>query len=254
MMTQTIKRTGRVSVAVLCASVLALTGCGSSFQSSGSAGASNTPGGNNGSGGGTPGGNQEWEKLSMDGKLSFGRFGGRRVVSIDKVTKELVVSLPMPANSFIDGLSIAAPVPQIPGAKFGLEAIPGGGSALVLRVPLSHLLQKVAFTEPSKLPNGDPLPRIADGEMPSIAVQLNEIKNIKATFYLAVQTLGIFVNTPFDPFFTMEIPIMSEDGVRTLGYLHLIPAKKAPLAPADGGFFLSIQIPDEFARIIDDNV
>jgi hypothetical protein len=243
-------------MAMICASAsMSLVGCGSSFQaasgatavSSLSAGGGQTPGTN------TPGvGASEWDKLSMNGQVSAGRFASVQVISIDKVTKELVLSLPMPANPYLDGAMIDVPLVQLPGAHIHLDAIAGGGSALSLRVPLASILKGVAIGNPQSLPNGDPLPAVASGQLPSAAVSLSNVagKNINATIYLAVSTLGIYVNTPFNPLVSLSIPIKSEDKTQTWGYLTSVPAKTGQ----DGGFFISIHIPDAIARVIDNNL
>lgn len=236
-----------------------LTGCGSSFQTASAPGCVGNCNGNNSSSGHPPAGggtvitpptDTEWKNLNMNGQLGSGRFAFKQVVTIDKTTKELVLSLPMPANPYIDGMIIDVPLTKLPGAHARLEALEGGGSALVLRVPLSYLLKGVDFLPASRLPNGDPLPAIPDGEMPSMAIQLAKNKNINATFYLAVDTLGIYVNSPFNPLIYISVPIKSDDGRRTWGYLTSIPAK----GEHDGGFFISVQIPDDIARIIDNNL
>jgi hypothetical protein len=232
-------------MAMICASAsMSLVGCGSSFQaasgatavSSLSAGGGQTPGTN------TPGvGASEWDKLSMNGQVSAGRFASVQVISIDKVTKELVLSLPMPANPYLDGAMIDVPLVQLPGAHIHLDAIAGGGSALSLRVPLASILKGVAIGNPQSLPNGDPLPAVASGQLPSAAVSLSNVagKNINATIYLAVSTLV-----------SLSIPIKSEDKTQTWGYLTSVPAKTGQ----DGGFFISIHIPDAIARVIDNNL
>lgn len=243
-----------VSSGVIVLAGIILSGCSSGFspgsQSGPSQSASNAPAGNTGPV--IPA--DPWQGANMNGKVGGGRFGDMPVLRIDKVAKEIVVSLPMPANPYIDGIGLQVPIEQLPGARAGIEPISGGGSALVLRVPLHYLIKGVDFLPANRLPNGDPLPAIPDGELPSLAIQLNNIKNIKATVYLSVQTIAVFVNTPFDPLIYLQLPIKSELGTRTWGYLTTIPAKKAPQTPADGGFFLGIQIPDDLARIIDDNL
>lgn len=207
--------------------------------------------------GSTPTANQiAWEKLSMDGTPEAGGFKLFQVVTIDKTTKELVLKLPMPANPFIDGLNLAPiEIPQLPGSHLGIEPIASGGSTLTFRVPLRDLIKKeIDFPTPTSLPNGDPLPKVADGSLPSAAISINDIKKINATLYFSVQQLGIFVNTPFDPFIGSSLAIKNADHTRTWGYLTSIPAKKAPAPAMDGGFFISIVIPDDIARIIDDNL
>jgi hypothetical protein len=243
-------------VAMLCASAsMSLVGCGSAFQSGNAGVAASSLSGGNTVSGTTPApapGSTDWQKLSMNGKLSTGRFSGMQVVTIDKVTKELVLSLPMPANPYLDGVMVDFPLAQLPGAHVHLDALPSGGSALSLRVPLAALLKGVAIGDPARLPNGDPLPAIPSGQMPSAAVSLSNIagKNINATIYMAVATIGIFVNTPFNPLFSLSVPIRSEDKTQTWGYLTLVPAKTGH----DGGFFISVQIPNDIAIIIDNNL
>lgn len=196
-----------------------------------------------------------WSDLSMNGSPARGDFKAVQVVSIDKTTKEIVLKLPMPPSPFFDGTPLMVPLQKPPGATVGLEALTGGGTALTLRVPLAAIIRKdVDFPAPSKLPNGDPLPAVADGSLPSEAITINKIGKINATIYFGTQQLAVFVNTPFDPMFAVQIPVMNETATRTWGYLTSIPAKKAPAPVADGGFFISLQIPDDIARIIDDNL
>lgn len=196
-----------------------------------------------------------WNDLSMNGSPARGDFKATQVVSIDKTKKEFVLRLPMPPSPYFDGTPLMVSLQKPPGASVGLEALTGGGTALTFRVPLVDILKGgVDFPAASKLPNGDPLPAVADGSLPSEAITLNKIGKINATLYFGTQQLAIFVNTPFDPMFFIQIPIMNETGTRTWGYLTSIPAKKAPATPADGGFFISVQIPDDIARIIDDNL
>lgn len=243
-----------------------LSGCGEGFKAgettascaSASCTNSNNSNGSNGAGdsnntgaGGSSSGTPDWQTLKVEGSVSGGRFGKTRVVDIDKAKKELIVRLPMLASPFLD-LSIAPiPLPRIPGAQLSLEPLPDEASALVLRIPLSVVLHGVDFLSPSRLPNGDPLPAIPGGELPALAVQLTKVKDIRATIYLAKTLVGIYVNTPIDPFVQATLPIRNEARTRILGYFSTIPAK--PKA-ADGGFFISVALPEDLVRIIDDNL
>ncbi len=235
---------------------LSAAACGSGMQAGSPAGSLSASPQMTGNVEVTPVNKDAWDKLNVDGAPTFGSFKLFQVISIDKATKELVLKLPMPPNPYVDGISMAPiEVKKLPGSRIGIEAVQGGGSVLTFRVPLIHIIRKdVNFPSPTALPNGDPLPAVADGSLPSEAMTINDIKKINATFYFAVQQLGIFVNTPFDPLVGLSIPIKSADGTRTWGYLTSIPAKKAPAPAMDGGFFISIQLPDDIARIIDDNL
>ena len=230
---------------------IGLAGCGSSFQAATQAACasdqckSGQPGGGGGGGGG--GGNTK--AGVYEGTINEGLFAGVQVVSLDLNTKELKLTLPMPLNGYIDGSKIDVMLKDIQGARLTLEQLPRGSSALVLRIPLTHVLKGVDFLPPSKLPNGDRLPQVPDGELPALAVQLTQIKDIKATVYLGRTVVGIFVNTPFDPYIGLTLPVTNADRSTTWGYFSTIPAKQGV---ADGGFFISFALPADLARAIDD--
>ncbi|MES2854831.1 MAG: hypothetical protein V4692_03155, partial [Bdellovibrionota bacterium] len=123
-----------------------------------------------------------------------------------------------------------------------------GSSALALRIPLEKYLHGIEFLPAKRLPNGDPLPAIPDGELPSLAVKISRWADIKATIYLAPQVVGIYVNSPIDPRISITLPIRNAARTRTWGYLSSVPKK----GDFDGGFFLSFAMPDAIARMIDD--
>jgi len=190
-----------------------------------------------------------WESLKLDGTLDSGRFVGRKVLSLDKEAKELVITMPLPANPDIDFLdSIEIPISKVPGMTVRIEPLFGGGSNVTLRVPLTALIKGIDFPPPARLPNGDPLPSVASGHMPAMAVFLPNIKGYDLTLYLDVGAVALFVPTKFDPMFKITAWIRNEDKTRTWGSLTTIPAK----GNYDGGFFISVQLPDDIARAIDD--
>jgi hypothetical protein len=235
--------------------------CSSSFQpsssspaSNASSGAGNQPagGGNDGGGGGgnssqTSGQLEAWKALDVSASIAGSSFGGTRVLDIDKDTKDLILRLPMFPISGLDGASLSIPIEKIPGAKFSLEPLSRGGSALVLRIPLRAVIRgDVQLSDPQRLPNGDKIPGIASGELPSTAVEILKAKSIVASVYLSKAFVGVFVTTPFDPYVTLSYPLKS--ATRTWGTFSTIAAKSG----ANGGFFISVQIPSDVARIIDD--
>lgn len=262
-------------IATGCFATLTLTACGSGFSplgisSSDSSSTSPAPApgaanGSTGSGGNgasatpaptptaTPPANSALQNIDLSGILFGGLFGNLQVLTLDPVAKQLILSLPMPALSSLEGVGLQIPLSQIPGATYGIDSLPNGGTSLALHVPLSALMNGVSTLTPSALPNGDPLPQIPHGELPAMAVQLNS-SGIKATIYLAAQTLGIFVNTPFDPLISLQVPIKSADGTQIYGYLTTIPAHRAPQVPAQGGFFISVEIPNNIAQEIDSSL
>lgn len=246
-------------VFALAVSTLVLSACGGGFQSASlpnqqlqrSSGSSSVPGASGPTGGRTPTSDQlaAWEKLQVDGAISGSKFNKTPVLGLDKTTKELMLRLPMLANAQLDGMSLSLPVDSIPGARMGLEPMPEGGSALVLRLPLLHVLRGVRLSDPARLPNGDALPSIPSGELPSTAIDITKDRKVRATVYMAPAVLALFINTPFDPYLAITLPVRSADRTRTWGYFSTIPAKKGL---ADGGFFISVALPSDVARAIDD--
>lgn len=239
-----------IQVALVTAMIAVSTACAPGFQA-GQALSSNGPlnnGSGTGSGGGTGGDNsQQWESISMDGSINGGRFDKTRVVEIDRKAKMLVVRLP-----FIAGIQIGAQIPvairEVPGATVGIEPSADGSSAIVVRIPLEKVLRGVDTLPPGRLPNGDALPAIPEGELPAIGLTFNSSGSLKGALYLSQTVVGIFVATKFDPYISLTLPIRNEARTQTYGYFTSVPAK----AGFDGGFFLSVALPDDLSRAIDD--
>ncbi|MCM2282180.1 MAG: hypothetical protein NDI61_10075 [Bdellovibrionaceae bacterium] len=233
----------------------AMAGCGQGFQAQnqcpGGACQANDPGPTDPSDpAGSGDGSDTWKNLEVDGAISGGRYAQTPVLSLDKNKKLLKLRLPMIPSPYLI-LTREIPVAEIEGAKISWESLPDGSVAMVLSLPLDKYLKGLTFARRDKLPNGEDLPGIAGGELPSIAVRLVPGKDIKATIYLGPSTLAVFVNTPFDPVIrTPAIPIRDRTTSRTLGYFAIIPA----VGDFEGGFYVSASLPDEIARVIDDAI
>jgi hypothetical protein len=233
-------------IASLTCLVTLSTACTPGFEANKSA--STQPETNNGSGtvgGGAGSGN--WNSVELNGSINGGRFDRTKVVEIDKVAKLLIVRLP-----FIAGIQIGTQLPlqirEIPGATVGIEPSMDGSSSLVVRLPLSKVLKGVDSLPSSRLPNGDKLPSIPEGELPSVGLTFTNSGGLKGALYLSPTVVGVFVATKFDPYISLTLPIRNEARTRTFGYFTSVPEKTG----FDGGFFLSIALPDDLARAIDD--
>ena len=225
-------------------------GCGQGFQGncqSGSCGSSASGGGSANS----VESQQAWEGLTMEGNLSGGGYEKLPVVRLDKENEELIVRLPMQFNPFLGLPTGIINVPQLPGVKLSSEILPDGSMAMLVHIPLEKLMRKIDFLPAGKLPNGDPLPAIPSGELPTVGVTLNASNGIKAALYLDRRVVALFVNTKFDPRLAVTFPIRNKDKSRVLGYFSTIPAKPSV---ADGGFFISVIVPDDISKIIDDHL
>ena len=189
-----------------------------------------------------------WQNLSVAGKLTSGRFSGTQVLSLDKQTKELILTLPTPANPDFDAIKTEILLGKVPGMRLRIDPVAGGGSRVMLRVPLRALIKGVEFGPQSSLPNGDPLPAILGGQMPLTSVPVPNLKDFAVAVYLTRSGVGLFVPTKFNPAVALSFPSKSDDGRRLWGQLSTIPAKQN----FDGGFFISAHLPEDITRVIDD--
>ncbi|WP_413290316.1 hypothetical protein [Bdellovibrio sp. HCB337] len=213
--------------------------------------AQSLPGTDNNGSSSTDGGNDntpvpnEYQKLQYKGFVSGGNNDGSLVIDIDKTANALLIILPLQMNPYID--SAEGEIPDLPGVKFMTYKDDKGASFFAVSVPLRYVLKGASFLNPARLPNGDPLPQVASGELPSLALAVPGKNNVKFHFYIGVNVVGVYVSSPYDPYLPLHFPIRR--GVETIGYFHTVPAKSG----FDGGFFLNTQMPDSVAAIIDDH-
>jgi len=186
-----------------------------------------------------------FQKLQYKGLVSGGSDDGTLVVDIDKTNNALLLILPLQVNPYID--SVEGTVPDLPDVKFMTYKDDKGASFFAVSVPLRYVRKGASFLNPARLPNGDPLPQVASGELPSVAIAIPGKNNVKFNLYVGVNVVGVFVSSPYDPFLALHFPVRR--GVDTIGYIHTVPAKGA----FHGGFFLNTQMPDSIAAIIDDH-
>jgi hypothetical protein len=221
-----------------------LTGCGQGFQ------AASLSNGTNGSNGANAiDSSAAFKALAVDG--TFSTYPDTQVIEIDKANLMLVVRLPSPLPASTFNTSVQQ-LPQVPGGSVSVEPMSGGGSAIVLRLPLSAVIKGIALAAPTKLPNGDPLPGVPDGELPSFAVNLSKMGQINPTIYLNPSVVCVYVNSPTEipaiPIIgSLTLPIRNAAHTRTWGFFSAIPAKGTD----KGGFFISLALPDDVARVLD---
>lgn len=194
----------------------------------------------------TNSGLSSYEKLQYKGFISGGANDGTLVIDIDKATDALLVIVPMQVNAYIE--STEGEVPDLPGVKYMTYKDDKGASYFAITVPLRYVLKGASFLAPARLPNGDVLPQMASGELPSVAVTVPGKNKVQLHLYMGVNTVGVYISSPYDPYLPLQFPIRSK-GVEIIGYFHTVPAKSG----FDGGFFLNMQMPDSIATIIDDH-
>ncbi len=186
----------------------------------------------------------QWKDVDLDGTVSAGVFGTHKVVDIDKVNNLLLISVPLPVNP-VDATG-SIPIKKFPGTEISVEAS-DNGYAMVLKIPLKYIVRGVEMSNVSKLPNGNPLPGIPDGELPRLGLKIYKNNN-EAYLYLGKGAVGIFVPTPkFNPYVSITFPIKNKSQRKIIGYFASVAEQNLYA----GGFFLSIVLPDSVQRAID---
>ena len=97
-------------------------------------------------------------------------------------------------NISIDG-GATIPIPKYPNSS--IEVGPdfqSAGTLLVLTISVSDFIKGGNVFDPQTLPGGRPLPGVAAGVMPAVAIQVKQLANM--VFYVGPQVLGVFV--PFN--------------------------------------------------------
>lgn len=187
----------------------------------------------------------ELEKVSFKGRVSGGIFDKALMIDLDKKKGLLILNIPL---SGLKGLEVLnAEISQAKGVRFELTQNSDGLSVLSFKVPIKYITKGVNFLPPERLPNGDLLPQMPSGELPSLAVAITRNSESRAHLYFGVEALGVFIETKFDPYIKMTLPVKNEAGTKTIGYFSLVPEK----AGHRGGLFLSAQLPRELSRLLD---
>lgn len=189
------------------------------------------------------------QSIDISSSISTGTYSGLQSISIDRNAKAIILRVPLGPNIFITVSN--GEVAQYPGVTYTTEVDANGTAYLTLRVPLKYVLHGVNGIDPLKLPNGDPLPMIPSGELPGLGLSIDTKNNVKLYVYIGVDAVGVYVETPMDvgiPF-TFTVPVKNKDKTEVVGYFSMIPPK--PNGAAQGGFFLSFQLPAQVSALLD---
>ncbi len=205
---------------------------------------------NDGQGDGSGDGkNADWSQVDMDGYSQGLDTKGKLVVQIDKANQAIVLVLPVPSFLFMPFTDKQVDVPDLDGAYFTSYETASGDKQLAVHVPLKHLIKGGEFTDPKKLPNGDPLPYIPAGELAGFAIQFPNQPKYQVHLYIGVNVAAAFVELP-----DMDVPInyvakvKNKDKTKEIGAIGYI----APKGNFDGGLYLAAQIPKDMAIVIDE--
>lgn len=181
-------------------------------------------------------------EIDMKAYVSGGQHDGKQVIELDKVKGEILFLLPLLPGEFIELAPVA--VRELPGVTVE-TVVRSNMTYLALRLPIKYITRKVNFLNPGKLPNGNPLPGVPDGELPRLSIALKS--DVKLQLYLGVNVFGLFLETDFDPFLGLTLPLKNQAGTKTVGYFATIPARGG----FQGGFYLMTSLPPEISRVLD---
>lgn len=192
-----------------------------------------------------------WNSIEKEGYASGGPFQGHKVLTVDQESESVQFSLPLFDSTIRPG---TYSIPNLPGATAKIKGY--WVQTVTVNVPLKYagsqyspLVNFQGNQDPKKLPNGDPLPGIPGGELPKAAFKIPVDDEVDLYVYIASKYLAVFVEThEIDPTFDFEFPIKSFDGSKTVGYLATVSAKNG----YSGGFWLSMALPAQLARLIED--
>ncbi len=134
----------------------------------------------------------------------------------------------------------------MPGAKLYSSVNTEGQKTLNLVIPLKHVLRNIASIPAQRLPNGDPLPDMPGGELPSHGLSVAGSNGLKVNIYVGSDAVGIFLETNFDPKFSFGVDIRSQMQQK-VGIFALIAAKTS-FKP---GVFLGVHLDARLARALD---
>lgn len=192
---------------------------------------------------------QSWSKVDLAGSVSGGPYDQTQLLSVNPADKTLRLRFRLPFA--LSGGEFRIEIPEIPGAFLSISESNTTlrQSTILVEIPLKYIIRGVQVGgEPKKLPNGNALPGIPGGELPELMVKIQR-ENLTFYVYLGVNAVGVFMPTPgFDPYFNLSFPIRSANERKVLGYLSTVAEK----GTSSGGFFVSVVVPDDFARVIDD--
>lgn len=168
------------------------------------------------------------------------------VLQLDPEKGELLLTIPLGKSINVTISERPINEEKLPGARIYSATGTDGNKYIVVAVPLRYVLRNVTQIPAGKLPNGDPLPNMPAGELPTIALSISNSNNVKVHLFVGTDALGVFVESPFNPFLALDYDILNRSQQK-IGVLALIPAK----ATYQGGFFLGIRLRPELARALD---
>lgn len=189
-------------------------------------------------------------KSTVEDSNNQSGLGGTLAFDFDKIRGEFIIMVPLPSGMMFTPSGSFSKYPDI---TFGPIFDATGKMKIAVRVPVKYVIKGLAFGDPARLPNGDPLPAMpaGQGELPGLSLNF-PANNTQIHLYIGINALGLFATLPSNSAlpipFNFTLPLKNQDKTRTFGYLTYVTAKNG-FPP---GIFISTGVPAAFARILED--
>ena len=223
-----------------------ITGCGDGFQSTPSSdpgnGAQDTP---------APSIEDRWNEVDAGGKVEGnGEFGQHQVLQLDPVHRAIVVSLPVRHNDLFQPFQ--APIEELPGASFEFVQLTERKWAMQFTIPAYYVLKKVGFGM-AGLPNGEALPYVPGGVLPSLGFSLGS-SGLDLFTYFGLGRVAMYLEVPI-PLFRFKWNVLNKQDER-FGEFHTFPQSEVDGVEYPGGVYLVLRLPsklaDELRQLLDE--
>ena len=210
---------------------------------------SSSPGGYTANGAASsPATNAAWNSVPMQGIVTGGPWGNSLIYSLSQAAETITVQIPLPTAP--PSASTSLPVSEIPGATVTITQDSTGQWYFQLTLPLQLLVKGIAYQNPGILPNGQPLPAIPNGELPTITAHVTA-NGSSMSFYVygSAKYFAVFLPTPsFNAYVALQYPVMNSSNSEILGYFNTIPNTTA--TSTNAGLYVALVFPAELQTLL----
>lgn len=169
-------------------------------------------------------------------------FPSDPIIQLDTENDLVHVSIPLGPFNPWSGTSLPDMFAGLPEVQVQVVTNPNGTTSLNISIPQS-LLTDGFSAAPGRLPNGDLLPGVPNGELPRLETTLPG--SSKLYFYLGHSRIAFFLPLRWSTPFSIRFPIWNSNHTRQLGEVWLLPPKNGH----SGGIYLVFFIPDDWLNI-----
>ena len=174
--------------------------------------------------------------LGVSAKIAGGPYDQLKVAEIDRQERRLLLQLPLGMNPYVQ-ISQGA-LDRAPQIYFETRKNAQGTVMLVVSVPLMMILRAA--------PNaGETLTLPGGGQGRGWVTSLRE-QNCQLKIALSENAVQLWVISPFDPYFSMTLPLRNTTATQVLGQWQSLPASNSQ----QGALGLSYTLPSEASRVL----